>query len=144
MSRLAHSRLSNSRLSNTALSVLDLAPIRQGGSASDTFKETVALAQQAERLGFSRYWLAEHHNIDGIASAATSVLIGHVAGQTSTIRVGSGGIMLPNHPPLVIAEQFGTLATLYPNRIDLGLGRAPGSDGATMAAMRRNPPGRRQ
>ncbi|MAX32906.1 MAG: LLM class flavin-dependent oxidoreductase [Halomonadaceae bacterium] len=133
------SHLADSRLSNTALSVLDLAPIRQGGSAADTFKETVALAQQAERLGFSRYWLAEHHNIEGIASAATSVLIGHVAGQTERIRVGSGGIMLPNHPPLVIAEQFGTLATLYPDRIDLGLGRAPGSDGATMAAMRRNP-----
>ncbi|WP_346797195.1 LLM class flavin-dependent oxidoreductase [Halomonas sp. Bachu 37] len=128
-----------SRLSNTALSVLDLAPIRQGGSAADTFRDTVSLAQLTERLGFTRYWLAEHHNIDGIASAATAVLIGHVAGQTSTIRVGSGGIMLPNHPPLVIAEQFGTLETLYPGRIDLGLGRAPGSDGATMAAMRRHP-----
>ncbi|EPC02054.1 hypothetical protein L861_20590 [Litchfieldella anticariensis FP35 = DSM 16096] len=128
-----------SRLSSTLLSVLDLAPIRQGGTIADTFRETVSLAQQAERLGFTRYWLAEHHNIDGIASAATAVLIGHVAGHTARIRVGSGGIMLPNHPPLVIAEQFGTLETLYPGRIDLGLGRAPGSDGETMAAMRRDP-----
>ncbi|MFC3282692.1 LLM class flavin-dependent oxidoreductase [Litchfieldella rifensis] len=128
-----------SRLASTPLSILDLAPIRQGGSGADTFRETVNLAQQAERLGFTRYWLAEHHNIDGIASAATAVLIGHVAGHTARIRVGSGGIMLPNHPPLVIAEQFGTLETLYPGRIDLGLGRAPGSDGATMAAMRRDP-----
>lgn len=127
-----------SQLSSTALSVLDLAPIRQGGSAAETFRDSVSLAQRAEQLGYTRYWLAEHHNIAGIASAATSVLIGHVAGQTSTIRVGSGGIMLPNHPPLVIAEQFGTLETLYPGRIDLGLGRAPGSDGATMRAMRRS------
>ncbi|WP_148252699.1 LLM class flavin-dependent oxidoreductase [Aidingimonas lacisalsi] len=128
-----------SRLATTPLSVLDLAPIRQNGSIAETFSDTVSLAQHTETLGFHRYWLAEHHNIDGIASAATAVLIGHVAGQTSRIRVGSGGIMLPNHPSLVIAEQFGTLATLYPNRIDLGLGRAPGSDGATMAAMRRHP-----
>lgn len=128
-----------SRLASTPLSVLDLAPIRQGGTIADTFRETVDLAQLTERLGFTRYWLAEHHNIDGIASAATAVLIGHVAGHTTRIRVGSGGIMLPNHPPLVIAEQFGTLETLYPGRIDLGLGRAPGSDGATMAAMRRDP-----
>lgn len=127
-----------SQLANTALSVLDLAPIRQGGSAAETFQDSVALAQHTERLGYQRYWLAEHHNIAGIASAATAVLIGHVAGQTSTIRVGSGGIMLPNHPPLVVAEQFGTLETLYPGRIDLGLGRAPGSDGATMRAMRRH------
>ncbi|MBE0463484.1 MAG: LLM class flavin-dependent oxidoreductase [Halomonadaceae bacterium] len=127
-----------SQLSSTALSVLDLAPIRQGGSAAETFRDSVSLAQRTEQLGYTRYWLAEHHNIAGIASAATSVLIGHVAGQTSTIRVGSGGIMLPNHPPLVIAEQFGTLETLYPDRIDLGLGRAPGSDGATMRAMRRS------
>ncbi|WP_447555534.1 LLM class flavin-dependent oxidoreductase [Vreelandella sp. EE22] len=127
-----------SQLADTALSVLDLAPIREGGSASETFSNSVALAQHTERLGYTRYWLAEHHNIAGIASAATSVLIGHVAGQTSTIRVGSGGIMLPNHAPLVIAEQFGTLETLYPGRIDLGLGRAPGSDGATMRAMRRS------
>ncbi|WP_163558473.1 LLM class flavin-dependent oxidoreductase [Halomonas sp. NO4] len=127
------------RLADTPLSVLDLAPIRQGGTAADSFRESVALARLAERLGFSRYWLAEHHGIDGIASAATAVLIGHVAGATSTIRVGSGGIMLPNHPPLVVAEQFGTLETLYPGRIDLGLGRAPGSDAATMAALRRDP-----
>ncbi len=127
-----------SQLASTALSVLDLAPIRQGGSAGETFRDSVSLAQHAESLGYQRYWLAEHHNIAGIASAATSVLIGHVAGQTSSIRVGSGGIMLPNHPPLVIAEQFGTLETLYPGRIDLGLGRAPGSDGATMRAMRRH------
>lgn len=128
-----------SRLSSTRLSVLDLAPIRQAGTVADTFNETVELARLSERLGFTRYWLAEHHNIEGIASAATAVLIGHVAGATEHIRVGSGGIMLPNHPPLVVAEQFGTLETLYPGRIDLGLGRAPGSDGATMAAMRRDP-----
>ncbi|QPL45253.1 LLM class flavin-dependent oxidoreductase [Halomonas sp. A40-4] len=128
-----------SALASTALSVLDLAPIRQGGSAAETFQDSVSLAQRTEQLGYKRYWLAEHHNIDGIASAATAVLIGHIAGQTSRIRVGSGGIMLPNHPPLVVAEQFGTLETLYPGRIDLGLGRAPGSDGATMQAMRRHP-----
>ncbi|MFG6666207.1 LLM class flavin-dependent oxidoreductase [Halomonas sp. HNIBRBA4712] len=127
-----------SQLADTALSVLDLAPIREGGSAAETFANSAELARHAERLGYRRFWLAEHHNIAGIASAATSVLIGHVAGQTSTIRVGSGGIMLPNHAPLVIAEQFGTLETLYPGRIDLGLGRAPGSDGATMRAMRRS------
>jgi luciferase family oxidoreductase group 1 len=126
-----------SQLASTALSVLDLAPIRQGGSAAETFDNSVSLAQQTEQLGFTRFWLAEHHNIEGIASAATSVLIGHIAGNTSTLRVGSGGIMLPNHAPLVIAEQFGTLATLYPGRIDLGLGRAPGSDGLTMRALRR-------
>jgi len=128
-----------SRLADTPLSVLDLAPIREGGSAADTFRESVALARLTERLGFTRYWLAEHHSIEGIASAATAVLIGHLAGATERIRVGSGGIMLPNHPPLVVAEQFGTLETLYPGRIDLGLGRAPGSDGPTMAAMRRDP-----
>ncbi|WP_136066395.1 LLM class flavin-dependent oxidoreductase [Modicisalibacter radicis] len=128
-----------SRLANTPFSVLDLAPIRQGGSIGETFADSTALARQVDELGFNRYWLAEHHNIDGIASAATSVLIGHIAGATRRIRVGSGGIMLPNHPPLVIAEQFGTLETLYPGRIDLGLGRAPGSDGVTMAAMRRDP-----
>ncbi|QJQ94563.1 MULTISPECIES: LLM class flavin-dependent oxidoreductase [Halomonadaceae] len=128
-----------SQLATTPLSVLDLAPIRQGASIADSFQETVGLARRADELGFNRYWLAEHHNIDGIASAATAVLIGHIAGHTSRIRVGSGGIMLPNHPPLVIAEQFGTLETLYPGRVDLGLGRAPGSDGATMAAMRRHP-----
>ncbi|MGM0544466.1 MAG: LLM class flavin-dependent oxidoreductase [Pseudomonadota bacterium] len=127
-----------SGLASTALSVLDLAPIRQGGSAAETFQDSVSLAKLAEQLGYERYWLAEHHNIEGIASAATAVLIGHIAGHTSRIRVGSGGIMLPNHPPLVVAEQFGTLETLYPGRIDLGLGRAPGSDGATMQAMRRH------
>ncbi len=128
-----------SRLADTPLSVLDLAPIREGGAAADSFRESVELARLTERLGFTRFWLAEHHGIEGIASAATAVLIGHVAGATQRIRVGSGGIMLPNHPPLVIAEQFGTLEALYPGRIDLGLGRAPGSDGATMAALRRDP-----
>ncbi|SFT92168.1 LLM class flavin-dependent oxidoreductase [Halomonas saccharevitans] len=128
-----------SRLADTPLSVLDLAPIREGGAIADTFRESVALAQHTEALGYTRYWLAEHHGIEGIASAATAVLIGHVAGATQRIRVGSGGIMLPNHPPLVVAEQFGTLETLYPGRIDLGLGRAPGSDGPTMAALRRDP-----
>ncbi|CAM3355608.1 LLM class flavin-dependent oxidoreductase [Halomonas lysinitropha] len=128
-----------SRLADTPLSVLDLAPIREGGTIADTFGESVALARLTERLGFTRYWLAEHHSIEGIASAATAVLIGHIAGATERIRVGSGGIMLPNHAPLVVAEQFGTLETLYPGRIDLGLGRAPGSDGPTMAAMRRDP-----
>src|SRR3954469_11462023 len=110
-------------------SVLDLSPILAGGNATDAFRRTVDLARHAERLGYHRFWLAEHHNMPGIASAATSVLIGHVAGATSTIRVGSGGIMLPNHSALVIAEHFGTLETLYPGRIDLGVGRAPGSDG---------------
>ncbi|MDV6319685.1 LLM class flavin-dependent oxidoreductase [Chromohalobacter sp. HP20-39] len=128
-----------SRLSQIPLSVLDLAPISHDGTPAETFERTVDLAQFTDTLGYNRYWLAEHHNIDGIASAATSLLIGHVAGKTQRIRVGSGGIMLPNHPPLVVAEQFGTLETLYPGRIDLGLGRAPGSDGVTMQAMRRNP-----
>ena len=120
------------------LSVLDLSPIRLGGSATDALCNTLDLAQHAEKWGFHRYWLAEHHNMKGIASAATSVVIGYVAGGTSTIRVGSGGIMLPNHAPLVIAEQFGTLESLYPNRIDLGIGRAPGSDQITARALRRN------
>ncbi|MFX7992760.1 MsnO8 family LLM class oxidoreductase, partial [Acinetobacter baumannii] len=110
---------------------------RHGGSVAEAMKEAVALARHVEQLGFRRYWLAEHHNMDGIASAATSVLIGHVAGQTSRIRVGSGGVMLPNHAPLTIAEQFGTLAELFPGRIDLGLGRAPGTDRPTMRALRR-------
>ena len=118
-------------------SILDLAPVRSGGSVGETFRNTVDLAQHAERWGFTRFWLAEHHNMPGIASAATPLLIGHVAGQTSRIRVGSGGIMLPNHAPLVIAEQFGTLETLYPGRIDLGIGRAPGGDGYTARALRR-------
>jgi len=119
------------------LSVLDLSPILEGSDAAQSFRNTLALAQHAERLGFRRFWLAEHHGMPGIASAATSVLIGHVAGGTKTIRVGAGGIMLPNHSPLVIAEQFGTLEALYPGRIDLGLGRAPGSDQATARALRR-------
>src|SRR6478735_4196784 len=122
----------------TKLSVLDLAPITEGSDASQSFRNSVELAQQAERLGYRRYWLAEHHGMPGIASAATSVLIGHIAGATKTIRVGAGGIMLPNHSPLVIAEQFGTLEALYPGRIDLGLGRAPGSDQATARALRRD------
>ncbi|MDQ1816632.1 LLM class flavin-dependent oxidoreductase [Massilia sp. CCM 9210] len=119
-------------------SVLDLSPITQGSNARVSFQNTLDLAQHAERWGFNRYWLAEHHGMPGIASAATAVLLGYVAGGTSSIRVGAGGVMLPNHSPLVIAEQFGTLESLYPGRIDLGLGRAPGSDQATARAMRRN------
>lgn len=119
-------------------SVLDLAPIAVNNTAADAFRNSVDLAQHAEKWGYNRIWFAEHHNMDGIASSATSVLIGHVAGKTNTIRVGSGGVMLPNHSSLVIAEQFGTLECLYPGRIDLGLGRAPGSDQATMRAMRRD------
>src|SRR5579859_351652 len=118
-------------------SVLDLSPIAEGSTASDALRNSRELAQHAERLGYKRYWLAEHHNMPGIASAATSIVIGYVAGGTKTIRVGSGGIMLPNHSPLVIAEQFGTLAALYPGRIDLGLGRAPGTDPFTTRALRR-------
>jgi luciferase family oxidoreductase group 1 len=118
-------------------SVLDLSPIIAGGDASLAFRNSLDLAQRAERWGYKRYWLAEHHNMPGIASAATAVVIAHVAGGTRTIRVGSGGIMLPNHAPLVIAEQFGTLESLYPGRIDLGLGRAPGTDMRTAQAMRR-------
>lgn len=120
------------------LSVLDLAPIVEGGSANASFAHTLDLAQHAERWGYRRYWLAEHHGMPGIASAATAVLIGQVAAATSDMRVGAGGVMLPNHSPLVIAEQFGTLAALFPGRIDLGLGRAPGSDRRTNAALRRN------
>ncbi len=119
-------------------SVLDLAPICEGGSAAETLRNSLELARHAERLGYERYWLAEHHNIPGIASSATSLVIAHVAAGTSRIRVGAGGIMLPNHAPLVIAEQFGTLATLFPGRIDLGLGRAPGTDPRTAYALRRN------
>lgn len=119
-------------------SVLDLSPICQGSDAGQALRNSLDLARHAERLGFARYWLAEHHNMPGIASAATSVAIGYVAGGTSTIRVGSGGVMLPNHAPLVIAEQFGTLASLYPGRIDLGLGRAPGTDQRTAWALRRD------
>ncbi|MCU1424741.1 MAG: alkane 1-monooxygenase [Microbacteriaceae bacterium] len=121
------------------LSLLDLAPIAPGSTARESFSASVTLAQAAERHGYTRVWYAEHHNMATIASSATSILIAHVAGHTSTIRLGSGGIMLPNHSPLVIAEQFGTLATLYPDRIDLGLGRAPGSDQTTMRALRRDP-----
>lgn len=123
---------------NIRLSVLDLAPVPQGATARDAFHTSLALARQAEKAGFERYWLAEHHNMTGIASAATSVLLAYLAAHTSTLHLGSGGIMLPNHAPLVIAEQFGTLASLYPGRIDLGLGRAPGSDQRTMAALRRH------
>ncbi len=119
------------------LSVLDLAPVTEGSNAAQTFSNSLDLARAAERLGYRRYWLAEHHNMPGIASAATAVLIGHIAGGTSTIRVGSGGVMLPNHAPLQVAEQFGTLASLYPGRIDLGLGRAPGTDQAAARALRR-------
>src|SRR3569833_1754956 len=121
------------------ISVLDLRPIVVGGNASQSFRNTLDLAQHAERWGYGRYWLAEHHSMPGIASAATAVVIAHVAGGTSTIRVGAGGIMLPNHAPLVIAEQFGTLESLFPGRIDLGLGRAPGSDQTTARALRRDP-----
>ncbi len=120
------------------LSMLDLVAVREGGTVRQALDIAVQTAQKAEALGFARYWLAEHHNMPGIASSATAVLIGHIAGQTTRIRVGSGGIMLPNHPPLVVAEAFGTLAELYPGRIDLGLGRAPGTDGATMRALRRD------
>jgi len=122
----------------TPYSVLDLSPINQGSDAAQSFRNSLDLARHAERWGYRRFWLAEHHGMPGIASAATAVLIGHVAGGTSTIRVGAGGIMLPNHSPLVIAEQFGTLASLYPGRIDLGLGRAPGSDQITARALRRD------
>jgi luciferase family oxidoreductase group 1 len=121
----------------TTLSILDLAPVPQGSDVSQALANTIDLARQAERLGYNRFWLAEHHNMAGIASAATSVVIGAVAAATKTIRVGAGGVMLPNHAPLVIAEQFGTLSALYPGRIDLGLGRAPGSDQATAHALRR-------
>ncbi|MYL58360.1 MsnO8 family LLM class oxidoreductase [Virgibacillus halodenitrificans] len=122
---------------DTPLSVLDLAPVNEGTEPTDSFKNSVELAQHVEQLGFNRYWLAEHHNMPGIASSATSVIMGHIAEKTSRIRVGAGGIMLPNHATLVIAEQFGTLESLYPERIDLGLGRAPGSDQATAYALRR-------
>jgi luciferase family oxidoreductase group 1 len=120
------------------LSVLDLSPIVEGGTARDALRNSLDLARAAERFGYRRYWVAEHHNMDGVASSATAVLVGQIAAVTSRIRVGSGGVMLPNHAPLVIAEQFGTLATLYPGRIDLGLGRAPGTDRATMRALRRH------
>ncbi len=121
------------------LSILDLAPVFEGSTAADSLRNSLDLARHAEKWGYHRFWLAEHHNMIGIASAATSVVIGHIASGTKTIRVGAGGIMLPNHSPLVIAEQFGTLEALYPGRIDLGLGRAPGTDQRTLRALRRSP-----
>ncbi|WP_286974771.1 LLM class flavin-dependent oxidoreductase, partial [Pseudomonas sp.] len=126
-----------SELAKTKISILDLAPIRDDGGPQQALHNSLALAQHAERLGYERFWVAEHHNMDGIASSATAVLLGYLAAGTSTIRLGSGGVMLPNHAPLVIAEQFGTLATLYPGRIELGLGRAPGADQYTAHALRR-------
>ena len=122
----------------TPLSILDLSPICEGGDAGQSFRNSLALAQHGESLGYSRYWLAEHHGMPGIASAATSTLLAFIGAGTQSIRIGAGGVMLPNHSPLVIAEQYGTLEALYPGRIDLGLGRAPGSDGATARAMRRD------
>src|SRR6185312_7017119 len=119
-------------------SVLDLSPICRGGSAAESFRNTLDLARHAERWGYRRFWLAEHHGIPGVASAATAVLIAHVAGGTTSIRVGSGGVVLPNHAPLVVAEQFGTLESMFPGRVDLGLGRAPGGDTSTMMALRRD------
>ena len=126
------------QLQDIALSMLDLVAVREGGTVADALAIALRTAQHAESLGFTRYWLAEHHNMAGIASSATAVLVGHIAGGTQRIRVGSGGVMLPNHAPLVVAEAFGTLAELYPGRIDLGLGRAPGTDGPTMRALRRD------
>ncbi|QED47968.1 LLM class flavin-dependent oxidoreductase [Cytobacillus dafuensis] len=128
----------NKSLKNIRYSVLDLSPIVVGGSAAESLQKTLNLAQHAEKWGYHRYWLAEHHNMQGIASSATSIVISYVANGTSTIRVGSGGVMLPNHAPLIIAEQFGTLESLYPGRIDLGLGRAPGTDQLTSRALRRD------
>ncbi len=130
--------MANKKLNETKLSVLDLVPIRAGKSIPESFQHSLDLARHVEQLGYTRYWLAEHHNMPGIASSATVVLIGYIAGGTSTLRVGSGGIMLPNHAPLVVAEQFGTLESLYPGRIDLGLGRAPGTDQVTAHALRRD------
>jgi luciferase family oxidoreductase group 1 len=126
------------QLAKPKLSMLDLVAVREGGTVAQALALALRTAQHAEKLGFTRYWLAEHHNMPSIASSATAVLVGHIAGGTQRIRVGSGGIMLPNHAPLVVAEAFGTLAELYPNRIDLGLGRAPGTDAYTMRALRRN------
>src|SRR6266478_3621296 len=123
------------------LSVLDLSPITEGGDAGQSLRNSLDLARHVEALGYQRYWMAEHHNLPGIASAATAVALAHVAGGTNRIRIGAGGIMLPNHAPLMIAEQFGTLAALHPGRIDLGLGRAPGTDQRTMLALRRHDPG---
>ncbi|WP_227519802.1 LLM class flavin-dependent oxidoreductase [Mangrovitalea sediminis] len=126
------------KLADTALSVLDLVPVNTGETPADALRKSLDLARQAEALGFQRYWVAEHHNMPGVASSATSVVIGHLAAGTRRIRVGAGGVMLPNHAPLIIAEQFGTLASLYPDRIDLGLGRAPGTDPMTARALRRD------
>lgn len=126
---------------NLKLSVLDLAPIFEGQTPEDSFRNSYQLIQMAEQFGYNRYWVAEHHNMEGVASSATAVLIGYLASATKTIRVGAGGIMLPNHAPLVIAEQFGTLQSMYPNRIDLGLGRAPGTDQLTARALRRDEQG---
>lgn len=128
--------MDNKKLTDLTYSVLDLASVVEGKTIADTFNNSVILAQHVENLGYTRYWFAEHHNMISVASSATSVLIGHIAGKTEKIRVGSGGIMLPNHSPLIIAEQFGTLATLYPDRIDLGLGRAPGTDQLTSMEIR--------
>lgn len=125
-------------LTHIAFSMLDLVPVREGHSVADALTVSLRTAQHVEHLGFTRYWLAEHHNMAGIASSSTAVLVGHIAGATRHIRVGSGGVMLPNHPPLVVAEAYGTLAELYPGRIDLGLGRAPGTDPMTMRALRRD------
>ncbi|HAQ26037.1 MAG TPA: LLM class flavin-dependent oxidoreductase, partial [Pseudomonas sp.] len=127
-----------SRISKVRFSALDLAPIRDDGTPAQALHNALALARHVEGLGFERFWVAEHHNMDGIASAATSVLIGYLAANTERIRLGAGGVMLPNHAPLVIAEQFGTLEALYPGRIDLGLGRAPGADQFTAHALRRD------
>ena len=131
-------RLAKKETKLQRFSLLDLAPIPEGGTAANALANTIGLARQAEANGYHRYWVAEHHNMPGVASAATAVVIGAIAASTETIRVGAGGVMLPNHAPLVIAEQFGTLATLYPGRVDLGLGRAPGTDGATAQALRRH------
>ena len=125
------------RLSDIKFSTLDLVPVRENGSAAQSLRNSLDLAQHVEKFGYNRFWVAEHHNMDGIASSATAVLLGYILANTQSIRVGSGGIMLPNHAPLVVAEQFGTLATLYPNRVELGLGRAPGTDQHTMRALRR-------
>ena len=128
----------NKKLANIQFSVLDLAIVLEGKPISHSFANSGDLAKHVEEWGYKRYWLAEHHNMEGVASSAPSILIGHIASKTSTLRVGSGGIMLPNHSPLMIAEQFGTLETLYPQRIDLGLGRAPGTDQLTAMALRRD------
>ena len=126
--------MSPANLPSIPYSLLDLAPVCEGGTPARAFANALDLARHAEALGYTRYWLAEHHNMPGVASAATAVLIGHVAGGTSTLRIGAGGVMLPNHAPLQVAEQFGTLAALHPGRIDLGMGRAPGTDHATAKA----------